>query len=193
MPWIPPADYQPRDHNDLLLRSGTPQVGTAEFKVVVMAQHGLTPEQVGMTPQQARTAIDDRIVPLTLYRAVLDLALSAQEETTAEVASVLADGWSPPQRYRPRRHNDILLRQGAPRVGTAEFKVVVMTQHHRTPDQVGLTMSQARSAIDQRIVPMALYPAVLEVATAPAGRLSTPHPKDRGKDRASAAISPPLA
>jgi hypothetical protein len=189
MPWTPPADYQPRDHNDLLLRSGTPQVGTAEFKVVVMAQHGLTPEQVGMTPQQARTAIDDWIVPLMLYGAILDLALSGREETAAELASVLAEGWSPPQRYRARRHNDILLRQGAPRVGTAEFKVVVMTQHHRTPDQVGLTMSQARSAIDQRIVPMALYPAVLEVATAPAGRLSTPH----RQDRAPAAVSPSIA
>jgi hypothetical protein len=142
-----------------------------------------------MTPQQARTAIDDRTVPLPLYGAVLDLALSGQEETAAEAAPVLADGWVPPQRYRARRHNDILLRQGAPRVGTAEFKVVVMAQHHRTPDQVGLTMSQARSAIDQRIVPMALYPAVLEVATAPAGRLSTP----RRQDRAPAAASPPIA
>jgi hypothetical protein len=160
MPWTPPADYQPRDHNDLLLRSGTPKVGTPEFKVVVMTQHGLTPHQVGMTPQQARTAIDDRIVPLTLYRAVLDLALSDPRRRKQ------ADEWSPPQPYRPRRHNDILLRQSTPRVGTAEFKVVVMAQHHRTPDQVGLTTSQARSAIDERIVPVPLYPAVLDVATA---------------------------
>jgi hypothetical protein len=47
MPWTPPADYQPRDHNNLLLRSGTPQVGTAEFKVVVMPSTVSPPSRSG--------------------------------------------------------------------------------------------------------------------------------------------------
>lgn len=73
--------------------------------------------------------------------------------------------WTPPEDYKPMPNVSVhLLTVLTPRVGTAEFKMVVMVTHNKTPQDVGLTVAQARKAIDERIVPTGLYPAVLAVA-----------------------------
>ncbi|MEM6676463.1 MAG: hypothetical protein AAF675_01190 [Pseudomonadota bacterium] len=77
MSWTPPHDYKPIPNVSAhLLTTLTPKVGTAEFKLVVMVTHNKTPDQVGMTPAQVRTAIDEQIVPTGLYPSVLAVALS---------------------------------------------------------------------------------------------------------------------
>ncbi|MEM9148132.1 MAG: hypothetical protein AAGC57_18335 [Pseudomonadota bacterium] len=79
MPWTPPDDYKPMPGVSVhLLSTLTPKVGTAEFKMVVMVTHNKTPAEVGLTPAQARTAIDEQIVPTGLYPSVLAVALSDQ-------------------------------------------------------------------------------------------------------------------
>lgn len=79
MPWTPPDDYQPMHGVSAhLLRLVTPKVGSAEFKIVVMVTHNKTPTEVNLTPGQARTAIDERIVPTGLYPSILATALAQQ-------------------------------------------------------------------------------------------------------------------
>ena len=73
--------------------------------------------------------------------------------------------WTPPDDYRPMPGvSNHLIGVLKPRVGTAEFKLVVMVTHNKTPAEVGLRPEQARAAIDARIVPTGLYPSVLAVA-----------------------------
>ncbi len=75
--WTAPEDYQPQPGvARYLLLLASPRVGTAEFKLVVMVTHNKTPSEVGLTPRQAREAIDAKIVPTGLYPSVLAVALS---------------------------------------------------------------------------------------------------------------------
>lgn len=70
-----------------------------------------------------------------------------------------------PEDYEPIPNVDAHLRGlNAPKVGTAEFKMVVMHQFNKTPQDVGLTRAQARELIEERIVPEEFYPAVIAVA-----------------------------
>ena len=77
MAWNPPDDYQPVPGvSKKILLDMAPKVGSAEFKMVVMVTHNKTPAEAGMTPKQARSAIDKKIVPTGLYPSVLAAALS---------------------------------------------------------------------------------------------------------------------
>lgn len=72
--------------------------------------------------------------------------------------------WTPPEDYTPIPGVSAYLLTLTPKVGTAEFKLVVMVTHNKTPTEVGMTPAQAQKAIDERIVPTGLYPSVLAVA-----------------------------
>ncbi|MEM6488757.1 MAG: hypothetical protein AAF677_10915 [Pseudomonadota bacterium] len=72
--------------------------------------------------------------------------------------------WTPPRDYQPMAGVARELLLIAPRVGSAEFKLLVMITQNKTATEVDLTVEQARTAIDERIVPTGLYPAVLATA-----------------------------
>ena len=74
--------------------------------------------------------------------------------------------WIPPDDYQPipgvARH--WLNMVDLPRLGTAEFRMLVMVTHNKMPQDVGLTKEMAQSLIDKKLVTTGLYPAVLAVA-----------------------------
>lgn len=78
MAWTPPQDYQPMAGvaRELLLIA--PRIGSAEFKLLIMISECKSASQVGITPEQAQTAIDERVVPTGLYPSVLAVALRGQ-------------------------------------------------------------------------------------------------------------------
>ena len=77
MSWTPPDDYQPKPGLDAELKTeNTPAPGTALFRIISMVSSNKTPQQVGLTPEQARELIDGKMVPKDLYDSVLSVALS---------------------------------------------------------------------------------------------------------------------
>lgn len=84
MPWTEPEDYKPRADLVTYLRHVTPQGGTGLFKMVDYVQKRSWPDNMSpddalksthITPALAREAIDQRIVPMEIYKAVLAIAL----------------------------------------------------------------------------------------------------------------------
>ncbi|MEL6264363.1 MAG: hypothetical protein AAFR52_01750 [Pseudomonadota bacterium] len=75
MTWTPPNDYTPMPGvaRELLLIA--PRAGSAEFKLLVMVTQNRSATDVALTREQARMAIDERIVPTGLYPGVLAVAL----------------------------------------------------------------------------------------------------------------------
>lgn len=67
--------------------------------------------------------------------------------------------------YEPIPNVDARLRGlNTPQVGPAEFQTVVMHRFSKTPQDVGLTRTQTRGLIKERIVPEGIYPVVIAVA-----------------------------
>jgi hypothetical protein len=81
--------------------------------------------------------------------------------------------WTPPENYRERPNLENSLRNNpAPRVGTAEFKMISLVVHDKPLADIGLTQRLARKAIDERLVPERHYRDVLAVAL---GQTHSPH------------------
>lgn len=90
MPWHQPIDYKPREDLKNYLEFLSPKMHTPEIDMVIYWQwvhrslpaFRKTPEKawsdLHMTPENARLAIDRKIVPLEIYERALERALEPE-------------------------------------------------------------------------------------------------------------------
>jgi hypothetical protein len=83
MPWQQPANYKPRDDLKHYLEGSAPKMNTPEMDMVIywqwvhrsLAAFRKTPveawDELDMTPEHARQAIDRGIIPLEIYAEAL--------------------------------------------------------------------------------------------------------------------------